>query len=202
MYSLRVFYTRCYLQLEIEPTQSNVIYTKLKKRGTPKVKIKTETRTEIKYEGNWITCACFYKFCVNKIKWYNFIFISSLDFFIHLRVENIINRCKKAIRNISITNCIMKTHISFSRKSLKQYYLTFPHLHRKLKLVTYLHFAPSFYITSSDRYSFCYNIWSLLSRTSTYLTKNHPKGTTVCNIYHMRDHNTQKTVWLVYQTMI
>ena len=83
---------------------------------------------------------------------------------------------KKAIRNISITNCIMKTHISFSRKSLKQYYLTFPHLHRKLKLVTYLHFAPSFYITSSDRYSFCYNIWSLLSRTSTYLTKTIQKA--------------------------
>ena len=62
---------------------------------------------------------------------------------------------------------------------------------------------PLHYISEhSDRYSFCYNIWSLLSRTSTYLTKNHPKGTTVCNIYHMRDHNTQKTVWLVYQTMI
>ena len=48
---------------------------------------------------------------------------------------------------------------------------------------------------------FCYNIWSLLSRTSTYLTKNHPKGANACNINRMCDHITHNTVWLVYQTM-
>ena len=58
MYSLSVVYTRCYLHLKWSQQNPNVVYTyyEPKKRGTPKVKIKTETRTEIKYERSWMAC--------------------------------------------------------------------------------------------------------------------------------------------------